>query len=119
MSTPDEARNPSHLPPLQGPAATGGRALFIYYRIALTDAPAALAVARAVQQGLRERHPGLVAGLWRRPETKDGMQTWMETYTHADGVDEALAHHIETAAQALAPWRQGPRHVEVFVPCAC
>lgn len=94
------------------------RSLFIYYRIASTEAAAARADVEAVQDTLRARHPGLQAGLWRRPQEKDGMQTWMETYTHPAGVDEAVEADIAAAALPLARWLQGPRHVEVFVPCA-
>lgn len=94
------------------------RSLFIYYRIASADAAAARAVVEAMQDTLRERHAGLQAALWRRPQEKDGMQTWMETYTHPEGVNEAIEADIAAAALALSPRVQGPRHVEVFVPCA-
>lgn len=117
MSFPTDPRNPSHSPPPDTPAAPGGRGLFIYYRVAQNDTAAALQAAQAVQCELRARHPGLKAELWRRPETKDGMHTWMEIYTHADGIDAALEQRIEAAAEAVSPWIQGPRHVEVFVPC--
>ena len=93
------------------------RSLFIYYRIASADAATVRGVAEAMQYTLRERHAGLQAALWRRPHEKDGMQTWMETYTHPDGVDESIEADIASAAVALQTWVQGPRHVEVFVPC--
>ena len=93
------------------------RSLFIYYRIASANAAAARSAVEAMQYTLRERHAGLQAALWRRPQEKDGMQTWMETYTHADGVDESIEADIAAAALALQPWLQGPRHAEVFVPC--
>lgn len=99
------------------------RELFIYYRIALDDAPALQAQVLAFQQRLMADHPGLTARLLRRPEPADGWQTWMETYTmpaRSDGVTEALQHEIErVAAQADERLRVTPRHVEVFVPCAC
>ena len=93
------------------------RSLFIYYRIASADAAIARGAVEAMQYTLRERHAGLQAALWRRPQEKDGMQTWMETYTHPDGVDESIEADIAAAALALQPWLQGPRHVEAFVPC--
>lgn len=93
------------------------RRLFIYYRVALSDtAPAHEAVQR-MQGDLRERHPGLSTELWRRPEIKDGQQTWMEIYTHTDGIDAVLEQHIVHAAGPVQSWIQGARHVEVFVPC--
>ncbi|AKJ29534.1 DUF4936 family protein [Caldimonas brevitalea] len=94
------------------------RRLFIYYRIASADSRAALQAAQVMQQALRDGHAGLSAELWRRPEEKDGMLTWMEIYTHPAGVDAALEAAIADAAKALAPWLQSPRHVEAFVPCA-
>lgn len=93
------------------------RSLFIYYRIASADAAIARGAVEAMQHTLRERHAGLQVALWRRPQEKDGMQTWMETYTHPDGVDESIEADIASAAVALQTWVQGPRHVEVFVPC--
>ena len=99
------------------------RELFIYYRVTLADAPALQAQVLAFQQSLTADHPGLMARLLRRPEPADGWQTWMETYTmpgHADGVTEALQHEIaRVAAAASDELRNTPRHVEVFVPCAC
>ncbi|PPE70642.1 DUF4936 family protein [Caldimonas thermodepolymerans] len=93
------------------------RALFIYYRIASADAGAARPAVEAMHAALRRRHPELEAALWRRPQEKDGVQTWMEIYAHPQGVSEALEAEIEEAARTLSPWLQGARHVEVFVPC--
>ena len=94
------------------------RSLFIYYRLASADAPSLRREVEAMQETLRARHPGLQAGLWRRPQEKDGMQTWMETYTHPAGVSAAIEADIAAAALPWSPRLQGPRHVEVFVPCA-
>jgi hypothetical protein len=51
--------------------------------------------------------------------------TWMETYRaaspalHPQGVHDELQREIETlAAQRVAPWIDGTRHVEVFEACA-
>ena len=94
------------------------RSLFIYYRVAVTRAAAAFQAAQALQLELRDRHPGLVAVLWRRPGEQDGMQTWMETYTHPEGVSPELEALIIAAAQNFQrDWIQGPRHVEVFEQC--
>lgn len=93
------------------------RRLFIYYRVALSDTAAAHEAVQRMQGELRERHPGLSTELWRRPEIKDAQQTWMEIYTHADGIDAALEQRIEQAATPVQGWIQGGRHVEVFVPC--
>jgi len=96
------------------------RELFIYYRIASSQARAARGVVTAFQARLCARHPGLSARLLRRPEEHLGQQTWMEIYAHTAtrGIDDALAADIEREASALAALLQGTRHVEVFVACA-
>ncbi len=95
------------------------RTLFIYYRVAVTRGPGALQAVQSMQHGLRERHADLKAELLRRPEEKDGMQTWMETYSRPGGVDAALEADIAQAAEDIQrDWIQGPRFVEAFVPCA-
>lgn len=95
------------------------RTLFIYYRIAVTRAVPALQAVQEMQARLRERHAGLKAELLRRPEEKDGMQTWLEIYSHAGGVSPELEAEIAQAAEPVRQdWIQGPRYVEAFVPCA-
>jgi len=101
------------------------RELFIYYRIEVANAQNAFAVARDMQRGLRERHPGLAARLMRRldepsPHQTSDQQTWMETYSlhDAGGVSTSLQAEIEAAAAGLKPYIAGTRHTEVFVPCA-
>jgi hypothetical protein len=45
--------------------------------------------------------------------------TLMETYRRAAGFDAPARWRIEDlAGAALAPWLIGPRHLEVFEPCA-
>ncbi len=108
------------------------RELFIYYRLTVAAPTAAVAAAVAeFQAALRAAHPGLRTRVLRRPVTpqSDG-QTWMETYAFdhvagsapgatAPGIGDALQAEIEQRAlAALSPWLAGPRHVEVFEPCA-
>lgn len=103
------------------PPHSPGRQWFIYYRIHLDDLPAAVGAARAMQLELQRTLPGLEAGLLRRPLAADGLVTLMETYTfhdHAAPPPDAL-DRIEQAARQLAPWLNGQRHVEEFIPCAC
>jgi len=66
--------------------ATAGqpmRELFIYYRSRVECAAEVAALVRGFQAQLRLEHPALVARLLRRPESKDGLLTWMETYAFA------------------------------------
>lgn len=101
------------------PAGTGGaRTLFIYYRVASSQAAAARPAVEALQDRLREALPGLQTQVLRRPEEKDGQQTWMEIYSHPQGVSPQAQDRIEAAARELQALCPGPRHVEVFVACA-
>lgn len=98
--------------------------LYVYYKVR-ADAAAALAPrVRALQSELAARH-GVHAQLKRRPEVRDGLQTWMEVYP---GVDAAFAMRLTDAvAQAgLETAFASPRHAEIFTdlpdrestPCA-
>jgi hypothetical protein len=99
------------------------RELFIYYRSPQEMAARVAALAGEFQAALVARHAGLQARLLRRPEPADGMHTWMETYsmnsmTSPEGVNADLEREIAQAARVLAPCLTGPRHIEVFTPCA-
>jgi hypothetical protein len=84
------------------------RRLFVYYRVAEPDLPATVAAVRTMQAALRAAHPGLRAGLLRRPELREGEVTLMETY--AGGDSSAWQAALERAAVALPQ----PRHAEGF-----
>jgi len=100
------------------------RELFIYYRMPPDAAHAAREAVEAMQDRLRQRHPGLTARLLRRPDEKDQEQTWMEIYAMEPGgttggvTPQIQADIAQAAAAALAPFATGVRHAEVFVPCA-
>lgn len=98
------------------------RELYVYYRVAPQRAARLLPQILSLQARLRAEHAGLVARLLRRAELIHGVETWMETYsssTHG-GVTPALQAAIESAAAAgaICASLDGPRHTEVFVPCA-
>ena len=100
------------------------RELFIYYRVRRSNEVATRAAVTAFQARLKERHAVLIARLLQRPESSDGLQTWMETYRtdpmhQPAGVSPALQAEIEAdAAERLSAHIEGPRHVEAFVACA-
>ena len=106
----------------------GGRRLFIYYRLAERDLPAACAAVRDAQRLLGRQHPGLAAELLCTPAPDAARnRTLMETYARdgqvsAAGVDADLQSAIEAAlCAALRPWlAPSQRHLEVFgdAPCA-
>ncbi|NEX59708.1 DUF4936 family protein [Noviherbaspirillum galbum] len=93
--------------------------LYVYYRVDPRHADALRDRVLAMQSGLTREY-GIVTGLKRRPEEKDGRQTWMETYA---GVTAGARQGIDRAVEqaGLASFIDGQRHVECFVdvaPCA-
>ncbi len=92
--------------------------LYIYWKVAASSLPQALAAAQTLQQSLRLRHPTLQARLLQRADDT-GAATLMEVYSKPAGIDGALRLDIEQqAALHLAPLAcaAGARHVEVFEP---
>ncbi|WP_420475014.1 DUF4936 family protein [Noviherbaspirillum sp. ST9] len=87
--------------------------LYIYYRVRIEDA-AALQVRVSDMQHRLAADYGVAGALKRRPEEKDGRQTWMEVY-HA--VPEGFETSLESAVarSALADLIDGPRHTEHFM----
>jgi hypothetical protein len=86
--------------------------LYIYYQVSDANARPLEARVRAMQARLLDSH-GIPGELKRRPETKDGLQTWMEIYpATAAGFDAALAAAAQDAA--LSELTEGKRHTEVF-----
>lgn len=89
--------------------------LYIYYQARDSDAAAVQAGVGAMQARL-----AVPAQLKRRPETRDGLHTWMEVYPGAaDGFAAELAAAVHDSG--LAALTVGARHTEVFMdipPCA-
>jgi hypothetical protein len=87
--------------------------LYVYYKVRALDAAALAPRVRAMQATLAASH-ALPVQLKCRPESKDGLQTWMEVYP---GASDAFAATLERAASAagLETLIQGPRRAEVFV----
>jgi len=93
--------------------------LYIYYKVKDADAASLQAAAAVMQATLAQRH-GVAGQLKRRPETRDGVQTWMEVYP---STPEGFAAVLDSAVHeaGLLAWIAGLRHTEVFmdvVPCA-
>lgn len=98
-----------------GAPAAGRRELYLYWRTRADAVAAAIASAQAWQAALAARHPGLECRLLQRADA--GPATLMEIYRQAGGIDDALADEIRRDGDAqLAPWLDGTRHVEIFVP---
>lgn len=93
--------------------------LYVYYKVPDQHAPGLEPLVRTMQASLARRH-GVAVQLKRRPESKDGLQTWMEVYP-AVGGDFAPALEIAAREAGLAQFVDGPRRTEVFTdltPCA-
>ena len=93
--------------------------LYIYYKVAVDQAPALWPRVQAMQAALSAL-TGVSGQLRRRPEADDGRQTWMEIYPAVTTeFDDALAGAVSDAG--IGAWIDGPRHIEVFTdsrPCA-
>ena len=92
---------------------------YVYYKVRSTDAARLAPLVHAMGRQLAQ-DACVQVQLKRRPEDKDGLQTWMEVYPAAPaGFDAALARAVLDAG--LEPLLAGPRRVEVFTdlpPCA-
>jgi hypothetical protein len=93
--------------------------LYVYYKVREENAARLAPIVHAMQACLAAGLAGM-AQLKRRPESKDGLQTWMEVYPGADDrFRQALLD-----AERNAGWDgliEGPRHTEIFTdltPCA-
>jgi Domain of unknown function (DUF4936) len=86
---------------------------YVYYRVRLHDAAAAVAAVRAMHA--RWSAAGVTCELLRRAGQTDGV-TLMETYR--DAPPATLAAIEAEAHAALSPWLVGERHTEDFDLCA-
>lgn len=91
--------------------------LYVYYKVRDEHADRLAPLVCTLQA--RVIQPG-AARLLRRPESTNGVQTWMEVYPD---VPESFAAELEKAASeaGLEGLVEGPRRVEVFMefpPCA-
>lgn len=87
--------------------------LYIYYRVRSENATALQVRASAMQHRLASEC-GIAGSLKRRPEEKDGRQTWMEVYhTVPDGFEAMIDAAV--SRDGLAKLIDGPRHTEHFM----
>lgn len=87
--------------------------LYVYYRVCSEHVDELRTRAGAMQRWLSQEY-GIVTALKRRPEEKDGRQTWMEVYLAApDGFDVMLERAVAQAG--LATLTDGQRNTEYFL----
>ena len=82
--------------------------LYVYYKVREADAPALAPRVRALQARV-----GVPAQLKRRPDVRDGLQTWMEIYP---SVDDGFPARLDAAARdaGFEGHIQGERRPEIF-----
>ncbi|MDB5898720.1 MAG: hypothetical protein JWP41_2322 [Ramlibacter sp.] len=86
--------------------------LYVYYRVRTSDAEAFLARARGYVEQLRAEER-VDASLSRRPESTDGLDTWMEVIPQAgDACEHKLLERV--ASSGIGAFIQGERHLERF-----
>jgi hypothetical protein len=93
--------------------------LYVYYKVREGAADALAPRVLLLLQDIAARH-GVHGQLKRRPDARDGLQTWMEVYP---GVDQGFALLLAQAvtSSGLESELAGPRHAEIFMditPCA-
>jgi Domain of unknown function (DUF4936) len=87
--------------------------LCVYYKVDASRHAADALRVKQFQAALMARWPDLTCELLQRPEATAGVETWMETYRYASGLNTDLLDSIAQAAtHASLP---EPRHTERFV----
>lgn len=83
--------------------------LYVYYKVRELDAAALVPRVRALQDSV-----GVASQLKRRPDVRDGLQTWMEVYP---GVDDDFPARLDAAARTAGfeGLIEGPRCAEIFM----
>jgi hypothetical protein len=87
--------------------------LCVYYKVDAVQHADFAPRARQFQTALSSTWPGLICELLQRPEATAGIETWMETYRHGEGLSAAIVDSIAQAATAAQ--LPAPRHIERFV----
>jgi hypothetical protein len=83
--------------------------LYVYYKVREADAPSLAPRVRALQARV-----GVPAQLKRRPDARDGLQTWMEIYP---AVDDGFPARLDAAAReaGFEGLIEGGRRAEIFM----
>lgn len=97
--------------------------LFVYYKLPIAEHAQWRPRVEAFQVELKQKWSGLSAVLMQRPEaTPDGIETWMEIYSHKEGVTQEMMDSIaaEAIAHSLPPKRMSEflfHCVNLFLTC--
>ena len=89
--------------------------LFVYYKLPVSEHDVWRPRVEAFQNELKQKWSGLSTELMQRPEaTLEGIETWMEIYSHDEGVTQEIMDSI--AALATAHGLPPKRMAEFFIP---
>ena len=89
--------------------------LFVYYKIRSQEREELRLRAEMLSDQIRQLIPGINVILMRRPElSADGQETWMEIYSHLDGLTEEIKLTINAEAKLLK--LPTSRAEEFFIP---
>jgi len=87
--------------------------LYVYFRIPDARATEALPHWHRWMETVAEA-TGIGGTLMRRPDVKDGLQTWMESYADVPPAFDATLDGLWRQS-GLQSWLDGERHLERFV----
>jgi hypothetical protein len=94
--------------------------LFVYYKVPQDEHERWVDVVEHMQKDLLNKVPAEERGLWtvsllRRPEVSpEGLETWMEVYEHASGIDDSMVALINEEVKRVGlPFK---RASEFFIP---
>jgi len=94
--------------------------LFVYYKVPQAEHHRWLLVVEQMQKDILSKLPADQSSLWgvsllRRPEVSaEGLETWMEVYEHANGIDASMVDLINEEVKRVGlPFK---RASEFFIP---
>lgn len=89
--------------------------LFVYYKVPVSEHAQCLGMVTGFVSALKSQWPALEIEVLQKPEpSPEGLETWMEVYSHPGGVNPELMAAI--ARQAADMGLPPQRATELFVP---
>jgi hypothetical protein len=89
--------------------------LYVYYKVPAAQHARLLPLVDRLRAALQAEWPALQVQVLQRPQpSAEDVETWMEVYTHPDGVGDEIAASI--ARHAADVGLPAQRATEVFVP---
>ena len=89
--------------------------LYVYYKVPALERTATRNALDQYREKITKDIPRLELALMKRPELKDGVETWMEIYTHPDGITDTIVAAINDCLNLFPKLSRWPRATERFV----